>query len=124
MKRDEWGAFWCIVFFCAWALGLALLTGCSSTEGIRLDKSPQDTAEEAGCQPLPLCTIPPEANSTQLESALWACVHEYRALYSQCYHLAHPVSLPKLGPTAYGQSLCYLTDPVQCVPALPVVAGK
>jgi hypothetical protein len=68
------------------------LAACSSTEGIRLDKSPRDTAQEAACQPLPACDIPPGANSTQLESALWACVLEYRALYSVCYHLARPLA--------------------------------
>lgn len=36
------------------------------------------------CEPLPLCSIPPKATSTQLELALWGCVLEYRAQYSSC----------------------------------------
>jgi hypothetical protein len=41
-----------------------------------------------------VCDISRGATSTQLEAALWACVLEYRALYSQCLHLVKPVKPP------------------------------
>lgn len=88
MKRDEVGLLAAI--FVVVLIVLACTTGCTSTEHIRLDQDAQDTAEQAGCQPLPVCEIPPAANSLQLNNALWSCVLEYRALYSVCYHLVHP----------------------------------
>lgn len=110
-------------------LAVLALAACGTTEHIRLDQAPQDTAEAAGCSPLPLCEIPPGANSTQLESALWACVLEYRALYSACYHLAHPQlpaqgAIPKLPPTAYGVSWCTATNPPVCIPARPALVSR
>jgi hypothetical protein len=67
-------------------LALFVLAGCSTTEHLDLG-DPQEATKAASCAPLPLCDIPPGANSTQLETALWACVKEYRALYSVCYHM-------------------------------------
>jgi hypothetical protein len=72
-----------VLFFLALALGIA---GCGTTEHLDLG-DPQEATKAASCAPLPLCDIPPGANSTQLETALWACVKEYRALYSVCYHM-------------------------------------
>lgn len=85
------GALITVVFVCLLALLWSFLAGCTTTEGVVLDKTPEDIAVEAACVPLPVCDIPPRANSTQLESALWACVLEYRALFSQCFHLVHPM---------------------------------
>lgn len=96
MKRDEFDTLRTVVAICLLALLLSFLTGCKTTEGIRLDKDPNTLAGEATCAPLPLCDIPPAATSTQLESSLWACVLEYRALYSACYHLVHPLTAAPL----------------------------
>lgn len=64
----------CVILLAA---GSLLMAGCQT--------APEPTwAPSVGCEPLPLCSIPVGANSTQLETALYACVLEYRALYSSC----------------------------------------
>lgn len=71
-------------------IAVLALAGCATAEHVNLDGTPAEQATQAGCDPLPLCTVPPDASSIQLTSALWACVLEYRGLYAKCYHLAHP----------------------------------
>lgn len=59
------------------AAGCLLLQGCQT--------APEFAAQPVvRCEPLPLCDIPAKSTSTQLELALYRCVHEYRALYSAC----------------------------------------
>lgn len=62
------------------------------------------------CEPIRPCDIPPAANSTQLEAALWACVLELRAQYRSCAERQQT----KLPPTAYGTYVCHLTNPPEC----------
>src|SRR5688500_873291 len=119
LQPDEKGAMLAL-----WAIALVVLAcmglfGCSSTEGIRLDKSPQDTAREAAGQPLPVCEIPPNATSTQLDSALWGCVLEYRALFPQCAHMVSPPQAIAYKPSRelYGMRVCETTFPAKCYPA-------
>jgi len=64
------------------------LAGCQTREAVKLPPDQGRAAVTLACPPLPACDIPPGANSTQLTSALWACVLEYRALYSVCFHMA------------------------------------
>lgn len=119
MKRDELGLLAAI--FVVVLIVLACTTGCTSTEHVRLDKDPGALATEAGCAPLPVCEIPPAANSTQLTSALWACVLEYRALYSVCYHMAHPLfANPGTAQTCFQDSVP--GAPVNCVPLQAIPA--
>lgn len=65
------------------------LGGCASGRHLELPPAPQDAAQKAACPPLPVCDIPPGANSTQLELALWKCVLDYRAMYSVCFHMVN-----------------------------------
>jgi hypothetical protein len=60
-------------------IALAALAGCQHAP-------PPVDQPRVSCEPLPTCAafIPPMATSTQLENGLWACVLEYRALYSSC----------------------------------------
>jgi hypothetical protein len=115
MKRDEMGFL--VVAVWLMALGVLIgLTGCGTLETKRNPNDAGDIAQEAGCPPLPVCEIPPEANAKQLQSALWACVLEYRALYSQCTHLVKPVKVPKVTPgTGYGMAYCHTTNPERCM---------
>lgn len=68
-----------------WAAGamvgafLLLVVCCSGCQ-----TAPSVDTPAVSCEPLPVCSIPHKASSTQLDSALWACVLEYRALYSSC----------------------------------------
>lgn len=67
-----------------------LLAGCSTTDHIDLG-DPKEATKAASCGPLPLCSsyIPINATPKQLVDGLYACVLEYRALYSVCYHMAN-----------------------------------
>jgi len=67
-----------LIFAILLLAGISLLSGCQTPAAVQRPQVP--------CEPLPVCFIPPGANSTQLETALWGCVLEYRALYSHCAH--------------------------------------
>lgn len=75
------------LFFGA-VLACVLLTMCAGCVA-RPPREDVPAVDAAACAPLPLCAVPPKASSTQLETALWECVLEYRALYSVCYNLSH-----------------------------------
>lgn len=73
LQRAVLGIVWALLIFA----GSLFLSGCKT-------RPEPAFAPAVSCEPLPLCSIPPKASSTQLETALYACVLEYRALYSSC----------------------------------------
>lgn len=80
MRRHDW-VFWgtlVAVVVCT------LLAGCKTAPAQGIHPSAEELAREARCAPLAPCDIPPGANSEQLESALLACLLEYRGLYAYC----------------------------------------